>query len=74
MQERAASKVQKADRYEVAYRIWMWTLGYDEEEDRERTKNWLRNPEDSLLPDDIQERDSCLKIADQILGLMKEES
>lgn len=61
------------DRYELAWLIWAYQQGYMTPEDREDLKNWLRDPEDTMTPNDILQRDSFLEIADSFISVVKEE-
>lgn len=55
------------DRYEIAWRIWCWQQGYGKAEDREGLSNWMREDSSRLTEKDIQDREDCLSIADEIM-------
>lgn len=57
------------DRYEIGWRIWCWLQGYGEAEDREIMTNWFRDDENTLHPQDIEQRRQILEIADEVIAL-----
>jgi hypothetical protein len=64
-----ASKETSEDRYDIAWRIWMWHSGIKEPEAVTDAANWMRKSEEELYPDDIKNRDALLLIADAAIEI-----
>lgn len=62
------------DRYEIAWRIWCWQQGYGKAEDRVGLRNWMREDDSQLHPNDIKDKAALLPVADMAIELAKEES
>lgn len=60
------------DRYDIAWRIWCWQEGYNNPDDRAILRNWMRDDENSMHPNDIRDRDALLPIADEVIETAKE--
>lgn len=60
------------DRYDIAWRIWCWQQGYNNIADRAILRNWMRDNESSMHPNDIRDRDTLLPIADEVIEMAKE--
>lgn len=61
------------DRYDIAWRIWMWHRGFTKDADVFAVDNWMRKGDDELYPDDIRNRDILLEIADAAIEIGKNE-
>lgn len=54
----------RVDRYDIGWMIWCYGQGYGRPEDREILTNWFRDDESTLTENDIEQRRTCLEIAD----------
>lgn len=62
------------DRYDIAWRIWMWHSGFTEDAEVFAVDNWMRKDDDDLRAEDIEMRDILLKIADTAIDIGRKES
>lgn len=60
------------DRYDIAWRIWCWQEGYNHPDERALLRNWMRDDENGMHPNDIRDRDALLPIADEVIEMAKE--
>lgn len=72
----ATLKTNKAspDRYEIAWRIWRWKAMQDDlvkwTSPGDSRNNWFRVADSLLSANNRAERDACLKLADELIGII----